>query len=337
MILSLFNFENKLLNNSQVKIIKMKTISKFLTLFLAVSLFISCNEDEPVIETNTIVDVAVKNNLSSLVAAVTRAELAETLSGDGQFTVLAPTNAAFETFLQNKGFASVNDVPVDVLKNILLNHVITGNLKSTDLSTGYATTNAISAASNTNMSIYVDTSDGVKFNGVSTVQTANVEADNGVVHVVNTVIDLPTVVTFATADPNFSILVQALTRESSFTYVNTLSTETGTNPAPFTVFAPTNTAFVNLLTELNFGALADIPTATLTSTLNTHVVAGANVLEGSLTDNMPVTTLGGGLTVNITASGATLTDSQNRVSNIDATDVQANNGVIHVIDKVVLE
>ena len=315
----------------------MKTISKILTLFLAISLFISCDDDDPVVETNTIVDVAVKNNLSSLVTAVTRTDLAETLSGNGSFTVLAPTNEAFDTFLQNKGFASVNDVPMAVLRNILLNHVITGSLKSTDLSTGYANTNAISAASNTNMSIYIDTSNGVKFNGVANVDIANVEADNGVVHVIDEVIDLPTVVTFAVADDNFSILEQALTRESSFTYVTTLSTDSGTNPAPFTVFAPTNTAFANLLTELNVQGLSDIATATLISTLNTHVVPGANVLEGALTDNMPVTTLGGGLTVNLTATGATLTDSQSRVSKIEATDVQANNGVIHVIDRVVLE
>lgn len=316
----------------------MKKITKILSLVLAFSFLASCSDDEDVvIETNTIVDVAVKNNLTSLVAAVTRADLGANLSSNGSFTVLAPTNQAFETFLQSKGFASVNDVPVDVLRNILLNHVITGNLRSTDLSTGYAKTNATSAASGTEMSIYINTSNGVVFNGDSTVDIANVEADNGIVHVVNKVIDLPTVVTFATADPNFSILVQALTRENDFTYVNTLSTPNGTSPAPFTVFAPTNDAFVDLLGELQVNGLGDISKATLSSTLNTHVVAGANVLESNLSDNLPVNTLGGQLTVNITSNGATLTDSQNRVSTIIATDVQADNGVIHAINKVVLE
>ena len=316
----------------------MKKITKILSLVLAFSFLASCSDDEDVvIETNTIVDVAVKNNLTSLVAAVTRADLGATLSSNGSFTVLAPTNQAFETFLQSKGFASVNDVPVDVLRNILLNYVITGNLRSTDLSTGYAKTNATSAASGTEMSIYINTSNGVVFNGDSTVDIANVEADNGIVHVVNKVIDLPTVVTFATADPNFSILVQALTRENDFTYVNTLSTPNGTSPAPFTVFAPTNDAFVDLLGELQVNGLGDISKATLSSTLNTHVVAGANVLESNLSDNLPVNTLGGQLTVNITSNGATLTDSQNRVSTIIATDVQADNGVIHAINKVVLE
>lgn len=316
----------------------MKVINKVIALFLLVSIFSSCSDnDDPVVETNTIVDVAVNNNLSSLVAAVTKAELVATLSGSGPFTVLAPTNEAFATFLEEKGFNSLDDVPKEVITQILLNHVIDGSLKSTDLTTGYANTKATSDASQTPMSIYINTDGGVKFNGISQVSVPNVSADNGTVHVVDKVIDLPTIVTFAAADSNFSILVEALTRESSYTYVETLSTPNGTEPAPFTVFAPVNSAFVSLLNELDLTALSEVPTATLTSTLNTHVVAGANVLESGLSDNMPISTLGGALTVNLSAGEATLTDSGSRISKIIATDVQANNGVIHAIDKVVLE
>jgi transforming growth factor-beta-induced protein len=316
----------------------MKVINKVIALFLLVSIFSSCSDnDDPVVETNTIVDVAVNNNLSSLVAAVTKAELVATLSGSGPFTVLAPTNEAFAAFLEEKGFNSLDDVPKEVITQILLNHVIDGSLKSTDLTTGYANTKATSDASQTPMSIYINTDGGVKFNGISQVSVPNVSADNGTVHVVDKVIDLPTIVTFAAADSNFSILVEALTRESSYTYVETLSTPNGTEPAPFTVFAPVNSAFVSLLNELDLTALSEVPTATLTSTLNTHVVAGANVLESGLSDNMPISTLGGALTVNLSAGEATLTDSGSRISKIIATDVQANNGVIHAIDKVVLE
>jgi uncharacterized surface protein with fasciclin (FAS1) repeats len=316
----------------------MKVINKVIALFLLVSIFSSCSDnDDPVVETNTIVDVAVNNNLSSLVAAVTKAELVATLSGSGPFTVLAPTNEAFAAFLEEKGFNSLDDVPKEVITQILLNHVIDGSLKSTDLTTGYANTKATSDASQTPMSIYINTDGGVKFNGISQVSVPNVSADNGTVHVVDKVIDLPTIVTFAAADSNFSILVEALTRESIYTYVETLSTPNGTEPAPFTVFAPVNSAFVSLLNELDLTALSEVPTATLTSTLNTHVVAGANVLESGLSDNMPISTLGGALTVNLSAGEATLTDSGSRISKIIATDVQANNGVINAIDKVVLE
>lgn len=315
----------------------MKNLLKIACLAFVIG-FVACNDDDPVVvETNTIVDVAIDNNLTSLVAAVRRANLDVTLAGPGPYTVLAPSDAAFSAFLQANNFNSLIDVPVDLLRNILLNHVISGELMSTDLTTGYANTNATSDASGTNMSIYINTENGVSFNGISNVGIANVEADNGIVHVVDAVIGLPSVVTFATADPNFSILVEALTRENDFTYVETLSTPNGTAPAPFTVFAPINDAFVDLLAELQLNALSDVPKATLTSTLNTHVVAGANVLESNLSDNMPVSTLGGGLTVNLTSNGATLTDSNNRVSSIIATDVQANNGVIHAINKVVLE
>ena len=315
----------------------MKNLLKIACLAFVIG-FVACNDDDPVVvETNTIVDVAIDNNLTSLVAAVRRANLDVTLAGPGPYTVLAPSDAAFSAFLQANNFNSLTDVPVDLLRNILLNHVISGELMSTDLTTGYANTNATSDASDTNMSIYINTENGVSFNGISNVGIANVEADNGIVHVVDAVIGLPSVVTFATADPNFSILVEALTRENDFTYVETLSTPNGTAPAPFTVFAPINDAFVDLLAELQLNALSDVPKATLTSTLNTHVVAGANVLESNLSDNMPVSTLGGGLTVNLTSNGATLTDSNNRVSSIIATDVQANNGVIHAINKVVLE
>ncbi len=313
----------------------MKIYQKALSILALSIVLVSCNNNEnETLKTNTIVDVAVNNNLSSLVAAVTRADLATTLSGPGPFTVLAPTNEAFAEFLSANNFNSIDDVPKELLTQILLNHVIDGSLQSTDLSTGYANTKAVSTASNTPMSIYINTNGGVKFNGLSSVTVANVAADNGTVHVVNKVIGLPSVVTFATADPNFSILVQALTRESSFTYVSTLSSET--SPAPFTVFAPDNNAFVSLLSELNFQNLSDIPTATLSSTLNTHVVAGANVLDSMLSDNMTISTLGGTLTANVTG-GATLTDSKNRVSNITSTNIQANNGVIHSINKVVLE
>lgn len=302
---------------------------------LTATVLLSCSDDD-VIETNTIVDVAVNNQLNSLVAAVTKADLAVTLSGPGPFTVLAPTDEAFASFLQENNFNSLEDVPTALLTQILLNHVIDGSLQSTDLSTGYANTKAKSDASGTPMSIYINTDDGVKFNGISDVTMANVTADNGTVHIVNKVIGLPTVVTFATADANFSTLVAALTRNDLTTdFVNILSTASGTAPAPFTVFAPINDAFGNVLTELNYTMLSEIPVATLDATLKYHVVGGTNVLDTALTDNMTVTTLGGDITANITG-GATLTDGNGRVSEIVATNVQANNGVIHAINKVIL-
>jgi len=271
---------------------------------------------------------------TSLVAALSAASLVETVDTGGPFTVLAPVNDAFTSFLDG---ADLGDIPVATLTQVLLNHVLDGVTLSTDLvstGAGYANTKATGAGDNP-MSLYFNTDSGVKFNGISTVAVADVIAENGVIHAVDAVIGLPTVVTFAVADPTFDILEAALTREASFTFVETLSTANGTDPAPFTVFAPTNMAFGELLTELEVDALGDIPTETLVATLNLHVVGGLNVVAESLTDNFTVPTLGGDITANVTG-GATLTDSNGRISNIVATNVQAVNGVIHAIDKVIL-
>ena len=271
-----------------------------------------------------------------MVAALERTNLVSTLQGEGPFTVLAPSNDAFVTFLSANNFNSLEDVPVDVLTNILLNHVISGSVLSSDLSTGYANTLATSSASQTSMSIYIDVSNGVNFNGVSSVTSADILAVNGVIHKVDAVIGLPSVVTFATADPNFSTLVSALTRNDLTTdFISILSTTTGTSPAPFTVFAPINDAFNRLLTELNLTSLSEIDEPTLDIVLKYHVVGGANVLDSSLTDDLTVSTLGGDITANVTG-GATLTDANGRIADIIVTNVQANNGVIHAINKVIL-
>ena len=302
----------------------------------------SCSDDDddvtPPPGPSNIVEIAMDTpDLSNLVAALSAADgnLVDVLSG-GEFTVLAPTNEAFETFLTANGFMSLSEVPTDILSNILLNHVITGTVTSTNLAdagSGYSTTNATNMDGD-NLSLYFDTSSGVTFNGVSSVATADIVASNGIVHVVDEVIGLPTVVTFAVSNPALSTLVAALTRDDlTEDLVSILSTTD--EPSPFTVFAPTNDAFGSLLAELGLNGLGDIPLSTLEATLGTHVVPGANVRSTDLVDGMSVTTIGSPINVSL-SNGAKLIDSSGRESNIVAVDLQAYNGVVHVIDNVLL-
>ena len=303
----------------------------------------SCSNDDDAVTTppqaQTIAEIAAGNSdLTSLVAALDRANLVTTLDGEGQFTVFAPNNASFAAFLNANGFANLEAVPVPLLREVLLNHVVSGRNLSTQLSTGYVKTLGKGSASDTNtLSMFLNTASGVTINGGmanggATVTTADVIASNGVIHLVNSVINMPTVVNHAIANPNFTSLVAALTRADQPDFAGILS---GTGP--FTVFAPTNDAFGSLLTELNLSGLADVPQATLENVLKYHVVAGSNVLSTSLTNNMMVTTFQGGtFTVNTPNSGSSITDTNNRMSNIIAVDVQASNGVVHAIDKVLL-
>ena len=325
----------------------LKTIMKKQIQILAIALIsifvISCDDDndnDNLCCAGTITDIASQQeSLTTLVSALQATGLDAALTGDGPYTVLAPTNDAFDAFLASINATSLDDIPVDLLTNVLLNHVIVGDLESNSLSSGYANTQAISDASNTNMSIYINTDNGVNFNGVSNVITADVAATNGVVHVVDAVIGLPSIVTFALADPNFEVLVQALTREDlTQDFVGLLSIPAGSPPSPFTVFAPINSGFVNLLTELGISSLNDIDEPTLSSVLSYHVVVGINQGSVTLSGGSEFTTAqGGSLLFNFNDNGAgILTDNNDRTSNIILLDVQANNGIIHAIDTVVL-
>lgn len=301
--------------------------------------FFACSSDDEagdIVEpSNSIVDFVESNpDYSSLNAALEAANLKATLSGNANYTVFAPNNAAFNAFLSDNGFSGLSAVPVDVLTQILLNHVQEGSIYAEDLTTGYITSMATGDASDENLSMYINTEDGVMINGTSSVTTADIEVDNGVIHAVNSVIGLPDITTFATADPTFEILVAALTREESFDFVPTLQIQE--SPAPFTVFAPTNEAFVNLLEELELETLDEVPTDVLAAALSYHVVTGANVRSGDITDNMEVTTFESGMFTINTGDPVTITDENERMANIIAVDVQATNGVIHVIDTVLL-
>lgn len=302
--------------------------------------FTSCSDDDdvntvPVEEPQTIADfVASNENYSSLAAALEVTGLATTLDGTADYTVFAPDNDAFAAFLAGNGFSSLGEVPEDVLTQILLNHVQSGVILSSDLSTGYIESMATGNASEENLSLYINTQNGVMINGVSTVETADIEVDNGVIHAVDAVIGLPDITTFALADPNFEILVAALTRDEEFTFVQTL--QSSSSPAPFTVFAPTNEAFGSLLEELEVAGLQDISSDVLVTTLGYHVVSNANVRSSDLMDAMEVNTLiEQTFTVNLGES-VVITDANGRTSTVVAADVQATNGVIHMIDTVLL-
>lgn len=312
----------------------MKVLKKLLPILVLSLFFQSCSDDDevtPVVVTNTIVDVAVANDLTSLVAAVVRADLATTLSGDGSFTVFAPTNEAFQDLLDtNASWNSVNDIPVETLKAVLLFHVLDSEVMSSALSDTYV--NTLSTGPNEEpISLQVEVTDGVEFNGDATPVTVDVNASNGIVHVIDKVMLPPNVVTLALNNSGFTSLVAALTDSRNTTdFVGVLS-----GAGPFTVFAPTNAAFQALLdSNTEWNSIADVPVETLEAVLLYHVVSGANVQADQLT-NGDVETLGGTITIDLT-SGAQIVTSSDQTVNIIVVDVQGTNGVIHGIDTVLL-
>ena len=299
----------------------------FALLFLAVIglfAFSSCSDDDEVIvETNTIVDIALGDaQFSTLVAALDKAGLVSVLQGSGPFTVFAPTNDAFNNLLSELGASSLDDISAEALTPILLYHVLGGAVASSQLSTGYVST-VSPGPNNSFISLYINLDNGVALNGTTNVTSADIVADNGIIHVIDEVLTPPTVVDIAIANGSFSSLVSAVVKAE---LVDALSAD-----GPFTVFAPTNDAFAQLLTDLGAGSLDDIPVSTLTDVLLYHVVSG-NVRSTDLVAGM-VPTLNSQAEIEVDLGSDVTLNSNTKVV---AVDVQATNGVVHVIDKVLL-
>lgn len=295
--------------------------------------FTSCKDEEVIPDLPSIVEIATGNsNFDSLVVALVRADLVGALNGTGPFTVFAPTNAAFVDLLDTLGLDAISEIDIDLLTSVLLFHVVEGNVKSTDLTTGYVPTLNSTGPGDTKPSLFVDLTSGVKFNGNAGLVTPDVMASNGVVHVIDAVMLPPDVTDLAISNSSFSDLVGLL---SDADLVETLKGD-----GPFTVFAPTNAAFDSLLVELGYASLAgmasDLGSDFIAKVLKNHVVSGANVLSSTLTDGQVVSPVDGDdITINI-GTTVTITDANDRVSTITAVDVQGTNGVIHVINKVIL-
>lgn len=296
----------------------------------------SCDkeDEEPMPEPMTIVETAQATaDLSLLVEAVVAADLVDALNS-GTFTVLAPNNAAFQALLDSDPtWTTIADIPVDVLTSVLLYHVVAGEVRAADLSDTYVNT----LATGPNMeplSLQIATTGGVFFDGDASPLTTDIETSNGVVHIIDKVM-LPNALTdFALSNPDFSLLVGALADPRfNGAFLGALTTE----GVDYTVFAPNNAAFQALLdSDPNWNSTADIDAATLQAVLNYHVVVGANVQADQLSDGQVVTMLGSGdVTVDL-SNGAALATGSGQTVNIILTDVQATNGVIHVVESVLL-
>ena len=287
----------------------------------------SCKKDDaPVATPNTITDKVVADaSLSLLEKAVIKAGLDVTLKGTGPFTVFAPDDAAFAA--SGITSATIDALSPASLSTLLLYHTIGAKILAADVPAG-PNAKVITASGD---SVFVTkNASGVYVNGIK-VATADITADNGVIHKIGRVLNPPigNIVQTAIAS-GLDSLVKAVTLAGLGT---TLSGGT------LTVFAPTNQAFTNLLVALGVTDINQIPLATLTAVLTYHVV-GARAFSSDLA-NGPLTMLGGSTIINLSngAGGApTILGNSNGTnkSNIIATNIICRNGVVHLIDRVLI-
>jgi uncharacterized surface protein with fasciclin (FAS1) repeats len=300
-------------------------------------------ETEVAAEVGTIVDVAVANgSFDTLVAAVIAADLAETLSSPGPFTVFAPTDDAFAALPAGLVDALLLPENKATLAKILTYHVVSGEVMAADVTDG-------DVATVEGQTVVLSTANGVTVNGASVI-IADVPASNGVIHAIDAVLlppdvdaaallapaeapvetDAPveeeaaevgTIVDVAVANGSFGTLVAAVIAAD---LAETLSGE-----GPFTVFAPTDDAFAALPEGLVAALLLPENKDTLVKILTYHVVSG-EVFAADIADG-DVATVEGQTVALSTADGVTVNGAAVLIA-----DVPANNGVIHAIDAVLL-
>ena len=274
--------------------------------------------------TTTVVDVIVNSDVHTLLeAAVGAAGLVDALSGEGPFTVFAPTDDAFIALATALDVTAEDLLGLDELADILLYHVVGAQVLSTDLADGATATTLLGE----DVTVTIN-DDGIFINDAQ-VTVADIVTDNGVVHVIDAVLLPP-------AEPETTTVVDVIVNSDVHTLLEAAVGAAGLVDAlngegPFTVFAPTDDAFIALATALDVTAEDLLGLDELADILLYHVV-GAQVLSTDLADGATATTLNGSdVTVTINDDGIFINDAQ-----VTVADIVTDNGVVHVIDAVLV-
>lgn len=307
---------------------------RYLSLSLALlvtMVFSSCDDDDDDMlpESDDVVDVLVEDpNFSILASAVVAAELDDDLSGTGPFTVFAPTNAAFGDFISDNDLTAETLIGSADLADILSYHVVSGNITSSDVEAG-----PVTSLTSEKFYVSVDPDGGVWINGNTMITAVDKMANNGVIHTLDYVITAPTqsiaeiaVESSTASTPEFTQLVAALTRTGLVDAVS------GGSDDDLTVFAPTDAAFQDLYDALGVDGVDEIDFELLTDVLTYHVVP-ARAFSQDLRDGASLPTLLEGENLTVDLPGLMINESNLVPSMLN---IHATNGVIHVIDQVIL-
>jgi transforming growth factor-beta-induced protein len=259
-------------------------------------------------------------SFNTLLAAAKAAGLVEVLQGKGPLTVLAPTDDAFKKLPKGTVESLLKEENREQLQNILKYHVIAGNVKSGDV------VKLTEAATVAGLKVQIKAKDGVVTFDKAKLLKADIECTNGVVHVIDSVLipaATPDVVDTAVAAGQFKTLVAAVKAAG---LVETLKGD-----GPFTVFAPTDEAFKKIPAETLQALLKPENKDKLTSILTYHVVSG-NVLAADVVKLSKAKTVNGKEVTVKVSDGDVMIDN----AKVLKTDIKCGNGVIHVIDTVIM-
>ncbi|MDN3594774.1 fasciclin domain-containing protein [Zunongwangia endophytica] len=321
----------------------MLKLSKIVLFFVLCESILSCGtSDDPgdvIIPENTINNFVLNNpNYSVLATGLNRTGLDSVLNSTQQFTIFAPSNSAFNSFLSDNDFTNINDVPLDELENYLRYHLQPGAITLDEFPDAYIRSLAIGNASDRLLSMYTSTADDSFYiNNVAEVviAQANIELDNGYLNPINTFLSLPSITDFLLVSQedsalSFSSLLSASTSEN---YIEELRSENEV----YTVLQASEEAIQNFLLANDYPSISDIPQNTLNNISENHIISAKNIRTEAIADTLNVTAISGIVLKFYEDNGPKILLENEDIVNITTPNIQAVNGVIQVVDQIIIE
>ncbi|WBL23443.1 fasciclin domain-containing protein [Zunongwangia sp. HRR-M8] len=321
----------------------MLKLSKIVLFFVLCSSFFSCGtSDDPGdvnIPENTISNFLLNNsNYSVLAAGLNRTGLDSLLNTTQQFTIFAPTNAAFNSFLSDNDFTNINDVPLDELENYLRYHVQPGAITLDEFPDGYIRSLAIGNASDRLLSMYTSTADDsfyINNEAEVVIAQANIKLDNGYLNPIRTFLSLPNIGDFLLVSQQESALsfYSLLSANSSGNYLEDLRSE----EEVYTILQASEEAIQNFLEANDYSSISDIPQNTLERIIENHIISAENIRTEAIVDTLNVTANSGRQLKFYEDNGPKIILDNEVVVNITTPNIQAVNGVVQVVDQIIIE
>ena len=293
------------------------------------------------IDPNFLNDVPVANdfinkfdNLSTLNQVLNITNWRNNIQNSQEYTFLAPTNEAFNLLLaDNDNWINIEDVPVKTLSNILDYHFIPNQIQSfSDTIVDYIGSNLASEFENAPTSLLIKTEGSIRINGERNVALQDVRVKEGILHLVNEIVAIPNLETLINAHPQLTTFSELLNQNRFSTdFIKIINENTST-----TVFAPTDTAFIVLMSDLGINALSELPTEELENYLLNHISKDGNLRWETFSSIASFTTLANGNKMNFGSfpNASISINNGERPAKFVNFNGQATNGIVHVIDRV---
>lgn len=272
--------------------------------------------------------------LQDFMYSIERTYLTHLMEEEGPYTVFIPVQASFATFRMKYDISHLDQFPVSELAEILRYHFIRGRWALSSLRPGYYPTLLLEPTSGNPVVIFIENNSVFKLNGMYLLDEPDLYATNGYIHSIKSVLDIPTAQDLLSVNENFSLILELIRRDDLEPDLKSFLT----NGGPFTFLAPDNNAIQSFIdNDPTWNSVDDIPVGVINSILKNHFIGGENVVMGTLKEDRSMTSAAGhDLRIEVDYKKWIIRDTNGKATYVTAKDIQAINGVIHQVDRLLI-